>query len=109
DAMERERAHQGRRFQPLKWLIILCLSAIPVGITLLAVDGFLRAMQKFMNTASQTPAPPADGSVQYAPPLILQSDEPGVVLIQPPAPPRPAQDAQPAPEAEPQTPPAPQP
>lgn len=104
-AIERDRAHQGRRFQPVKWLIILCLSAIPVAITLLAVDGFLRAMQKFMNTASQTPAPPADGEVQYAPPLILQSDEPGVVLIQPPAVPAPAPEAQPEPPAQPAPPP----
>ncbi len=106
DALERERAQRGMRFQPLKWLIILCLSAIPVAITLLAVDGFLRAMQKFMNTTSQTPAPAADGeNIQYAPPLILKSDEPGVVLIQPSTLPRPAPQTPPAAQDAPEVPP----
>jgi hypothetical protein len=79
---ERELDQEARRPKPLKWLIIASIAAIPALLTLIAVDGFLRAMHKYIDVAiaSQPQAPEPAPAVSDEP---LQSNEPGVVLLQP--------------------------
>jgi hypothetical protein len=82
-SLERERDldQEARRPKPLKWLIIASIAAIPVVLTFTAVDGFLRALQKYVATAVATQ--PQGQPAQAAPEEPLQSNEPGVVLLQP--------------------------
>jgi hypothetical protein len=100
ESLERERDldQEARRPKPLKWLIIATIAAIPAVLTMVAVDGFLRAIQKYMAIAVATQ--PQGEPAQAAPEGPLQSNEPGVVLLQPlAAPPIEAQapaEAQPA-------------
>ena len=83
ESVERERDldQEERRPKPLKWLIIAAIASIPVILTLTAVDGFLRAFYSYMDVAAKSapvqtaPAPPSDE--------LLQSNEPGVILLQP--------------------------
>ena len=49
--LEREK----RRPQPLKWLTIFALACIPVLLTMLAVDGFLRVFHKVTEIYTSTP------------------------------------------------------
>lgn len=72
---ERERDREDRRPKPLKWLTILLLASIPVILTLGAVDGFLRVMQRALATYGSMPAAsqPADPE---------PSTQPGVVMLQ---------------------------
>jgi hypothetical protein len=96
---DRDRDREERRPQPLKWLIILLIAAIPVVLIFGAVDGFLRAFYKINETYNSAP-PPAQ--VEQAPATENVQTTPGVVLLQPydqPAPPvaAPAPDEKQAP------------
>ena len=77
---DRDRDREKRRPQPLKWLIILAIAAIPVIAIFGAVDGFLRAFYKANETYNSAPASaPAEQAPQPEP--YVQST-PGVVLLQ---------------------------
>lgn len=81
ESVERERDldQEERRPKPLKWLIIAAIAAIPAVLTLVAVDGFLRAFHRYLDVAvSSQPQQPSEP----APETVLQSD-PGVVMVQP--------------------------
>ena len=86
ESVERERQldEEQRRPKPLKWLIVTAIAAIPVVLTLTAVDGFLRAMHRYIDVAvasapqNQTPSNDQSGAEP-----AQQSSEPGVVLLQP--------------------------
>lgn len=89
---ERDREREERRPKPLKWLILLALAAVPVLLTLGAVDGFLRVMQKAMLTYGTMPAATAPASAatgeaatheaMEAAPAADTPSTPGVVLLQ---------------------------
>jgi len=76
DALDRdaELEREKRRPQPLKWLTIFALACIPVLLTIVAVDGFLRVFHKVAAIYSAEDAAQA----QQAP----QQSEPGVVMLQ---------------------------
>ena len=98
---EAELDREERRPKPLKWLIIFLIASIPIVLTLFMVDGFLRVFHGYLDTVSkqeqQQQAQPTEGDSQTPSETTLQSNQPGVVLLQPinPAPePAPAeQDA----------------
>lgn len=81
ESVERERDldQEARRPKPVKWLIIAAIAAIPAVLTLVAVDGFLRAFHRYLDVAvssqPQQPSEPAE--------TVLQSSDPGVVMVQP--------------------------
>jgi hypothetical protein len=77
---ERELDQERRRPKPLKWLIISAIACIPVLLTLTAVDGFLRALHKYMDVAITS-----QPQVQPAAPVEeeLPQSQPGVVMLQP--------------------------
>lgn len=81
ESVERERDldQEERRPKPLKWLIITAIAAIPVLLTLTAVDGFLRAFHRYLDVAVSSQPQPSE----LAPEAVLQSSEPGVVMLQP--------------------------
>jgi len=101
ESVERERYldSEARRPKPLKWLIISVIAAIPVLLTLTAVDGFLRAFYGYMDVASKSQPqnqPTAEESAAMVDPNApLQSNEPGVILLQPltPQPPVPVTES----------------
>lgn len=82
EALDRdaELDREKRRPQPLKWLTIFALACVPVLLTIVAVDGFLRVFHKVAAIYSEEP--PAQAQ-QPAP----VSDEPsqpqsGVVMLE---------------------------
>jgi hypothetical protein len=79
EALDRdaELDREKRRPQPLKWLTIFALACIPVLLTVVAVDGFLRVFHKV--AAIYSAAPPAQQ--QQAPPSDAQS-QPGIVMLE---------------------------
>jgi hypothetical protein len=79
EALDRdaELDREKRRPQPLKWLTIFALACIPVLLTIVAVDGFLRVFHKVAAIYSETP--PAQQ--QQAPPSDVQS-QPGIVMLE---------------------------
>jgi hypothetical protein len=93
ESVEREAAldEEQRRPKPLKWLVVMAIAAIPAVLTLTAVDGFLRAFHKYLDVTVQTAekqqleaeaaAAAAAAAAEAAAPL--QSNEPGVILLQP--------------------------
>ena len=72
-----ELDREKRRPQPLKWLTIFALACIPVLLTLVAVDGFLRVFHKV--AAIYSAEPPAQQ--QQAPASDTQS-QPGIVMLE---------------------------
>jgi hypothetical protein len=90
---DRDRDREERRPQPLKWLIILLIAAIPVVLIFGAVDGFLRAFYKINETYNSAPPPPTE----QVPETNVQTT-PGVVLLQPYDQPAPPPVEAPAPE-----------
>jgi len=88
---EAELDHEQRRPKPVKWAIALIIAAIPIFLTLTAVDSFLRVFHKYMGTVSaqaqqqqeqaEAEAAAAAAAAEAAAPLI--SNEPGVILLQP--------------------------
>jgi hypothetical protein len=105
ESVEREAAldKEQRRPKPLKWAIALIIAAIPIVLTLTAVDSFLRVFHKYMGTVSeqaqqqQAQAEAEAAAAEAAAPL--QSNEPGVVLLQPLRVPDQAQPQSTAPQA----------
>ena len=79
EALDRdaELDREKRRPQPLKWLTIFALACIPVLLTIVAVDGFLRVFHKV--AAIYSAEPPA--KEQQAPPSDTQS-QPGIVMLE---------------------------
>jgi hypothetical protein len=75
--VDRDRDREVKRPQPLKWLIITAIALIPVILTFGAVDGFLRALHRIMQTYSSAPAQTQTIELQPEP------SQPGVVLLQP--------------------------
>jgi hypothetical protein len=108
EALDRDREldREKRRPQPLKWLTIFALASIPVLLTIVAVDGFLRVFHKVAETYSSAPAQQPQ---QAAPAETESSSRPGIVMLEsydtqsdaqhsatsPDASPPPATDAQP--------------
>lgn len=77
EALDRdaELDREKRRPQPLKWLTIFALACIPVLLTIVAVDGFLRVFHKVADMYSSPP--------QQAQPAETESNStPGVVMLQ---------------------------
>jgi hypothetical protein len=106
EALDRdaELDREKRRPQPVKWLTIFALACIPVLLTIIAVDGFLRVFHKVADMYS---APPQQEQAQPA--ETDSNSTPGIVMLQSyetpsatqrsdsaPAANPPAQDAQPA-------------
>jgi hypothetical protein len=88
---EAELDREERRPKPLKWLIIFAIACVPIAATLFMVDGFLRVFHGYLSTVSkQEQAQQAEGESQVPPETTLQSNEPGVVLLQPMSPQAPA-------------------
>jgi hypothetical protein len=89
ESVEREAAldKEQRRPKPLKWAIALIIAAIPIVLTLTAVDSFLRVFHKYMGTVSEQAQAQAEAEAAAAAAAEaaapLQSNEPGVVLLQP--------------------------
>ncbi|MBL8268112.1 hypothetical protein [Steroidobacter sp.] len=107
ESVEREAAldHEQRRPKPLKWAIALMIAAIPIVLTLSAVDTFLRVFHKYLDITveqanqqqAEAEAAAAAAAAAAEAALPLQSNEPGVILLQPlRAPETPAAQAQPA-------------
>ncbi len=81
--VDRERDRETRRLQPLKWLTIFALACIPVLLTIVAIDAFVRVFHKV--TDMYTSEPPAQQ--QQAPPSEMDStgessSTPGVVMLE---------------------------
>jgi hypothetical protein len=74
-----ERDRETRRPQPLKWLTIFALACIPVLLTIVAIDGFVRVFHKVTAMYSSAPAPAQEQ--QAAPSEPVQST-PGVVMLE---------------------------
>lgn len=75
--LDRERAEEKRRPQPLKWITIFALACIPVLLTIVAVDGFLRVFHKVMETYSSEPQ-----QQQTAPAETESVSRPGIVMLE---------------------------
>lgn len=89
ESVEREAAldHEQRRPKPLKWAVALLIAAIPIALTLVAVDSFLRVFHKYLDVTVETAnkqaeeqAAAAEAAEARAP---VTSDEPGVVMLSP--------------------------
>jgi len=107
DALDRdaELDREKRRPQPLKWLTIFALACIPVLLTFVAVDGFLRVFHKVADMYSSPPQ-----QEQAQPAQSEANSTPGIVMLQsyqtpsatprsdsaPAASPPPAKDASPS-------------
>jgi len=74
---DRELDREKRRPQPLKWLTIFALACIPVLMTIVAVDGFLRVFHKVADMYSSPPP-----QQQQAAPETESSSQPGVVMLE---------------------------
>jgi len=74
-----ELDREKRRPQPLKWLTIFALACIPVLLTVVAVDGFLRVFHKV--AAIYSAEPPAQQQQQAPPPSDAQSQS-GIVMLE---------------------------
>lgn len=76
---EAELDREERRPKPLKWLVISAIACVPIVLTLVAVDGFLRAFHRYLNVTTSQQALPGDA----APAPEATTSQPGVVLLQP--------------------------
>lgn len=95
ESVEREAQldREERRPKPLKWLIALMIACVPIALTLFMVDGFLRAFHGYLKTTSdqqQQQAQQAEDAAEVSAETTLQSNQPGVVLLQPLNPEQPA-------------------
>jgi hypothetical protein len=92
ESVEREAAldQEQRRPKPLKWTIAILIAAIPMVLTLTAVDSFLKVFHKYLGVATETAqkqqeeaeaaAAAAAAAAEAEGPLQTQ---PGVVMLQP--------------------------
>ncbi|HKP66174.1 MAG TPA: hypothetical protein VJX31_06070, partial [Casimicrobiaceae bacterium] len=80
EALDRDREldREKRRPQPLKRLAIFALASIPVLLTIVAVDGFLRVFHKVVETYSSAPPPPQQQQPEAAP----AESRPGIVILE---------------------------
>lgn len=76
--LDRARAQEKRRPQPLKWITIFVLACIPVLLTVVAVDGFVRVFHKVMETYSSEP----QQQQQAAPAETESTSQPGIVMLE---------------------------
>jgi len=87
ESVEREADldREQRRPKPLRWLIIFAIACVPMALTLVAVDGFLKVFHRYLSVTSSQQQEQANESAEQtpAPETTLQSSEPGVVLLQP--------------------------
>jgi hypothetical protein len=72
-----ELDREKRRPQPVKWLTIFALACIPVLLTIVAVDGFLRVFHKVADMYSDPPA-----QQQQAAPEAPDQSRPGIVMLE---------------------------
>jgi hypothetical protein len=79
EALDRdaELDREKRRPQPVKWLTIFALACIPVLLTIVAVDGFLRVFHKVADMYSSPPQ-----QEQAQPAETESSSTPGIVILQ---------------------------
>jgi hypothetical protein len=86
ESVEREAQldREERRPKPLKWLIIFAIACVPILVTLFMVDSFLRVFHRYLDTTSrqQQAQQPVEGDSEAASETTLQSNQPGVVLLQ---------------------------
>jgi hypothetical protein len=81
---EAELDREERRPKPLKWLIIFSIACVPILLTLFMVDGFLRAFHRYLGTvSSQEQTQAVEAAQQQSSGEPIQSNQPGVVLLQP--------------------------
>ena len=103
---EAELDREERRPKPLKWLIIFAIACLPIMVTLFMVDSFLRVFHRYLSTTSQQQQQQmqsAEDDSQVPSGTTLQSNQPGVVLLQPMNPQEPApaeQDASKSPSSD---------
>lgn len=85
ESVEREASldREKRRPKPLKWLIISAIACLPIVLTLVMVDGFLRAFHRYLDVTTTQQAEQAERDAQAPVETTFQSSEPGVVLLQP--------------------------
>jgi hypothetical protein len=80
--LNRERDRETRRPQPLKWLTIFALACIPVLLTIVAVDAFVRVFHKvnamYLSEPAQQQAAPATTESEAEP----AQSRPGVVMLE---------------------------
>jgi hypothetical protein len=98
DALDRdaELDREKRRPQPVKWLTIFALACIPVLLTIVAVDGFLRVFHKVADMYSDPPQ-----QEQSQPAETESNSTPGIVILQSYETPSATQRSDPAPAANP--------
>jgi hypothetical protein len=101
---DRDRDRQKRKPKPLKWLTIAVIASLPVVLMFSAVDSFLRAFHRYMETSFSSQPQGSSPESQSAPPEDSAAPaKPGVVMLSPvaPAPQQPsAQSQQSAPGSE---------
>lgn len=93
ESVEREAAldQERRRPKPLKWGIALLVAAIPIVLTLTAVDSFLRVFHKYLNVTVETANRQAEEQAAAAAAAAaaaeaqapVTSDDPDVVMLSP--------------------------
>lgn len=112
ESVEREAAldQEQRRPKPLKWAIAILIAALPMFLTLTAVDNFLKVFHKYLGLATETAqkqqaqaeaaAAAAAAAAEAAEPVQTQM---GVVMLKPLGIPeqKPAQPQADAPQSQP--------
>ncbi|WP_129776371.1 hypothetical protein [Peristeroidobacter soli] len=93
ESVEREAAldQEQRRPKPLKWGIALIIAAIPIGLTLIAADSFLRVFHKYLDVTVETANKQAEEQAAAAAAAAaaaeamapVTSDDPDVVMLSP--------------------------
>lgn len=93
ESVEREAAldHEERRPKPLKWLVALSIAAVPILLTLFAVDSFLTVFHKYLGTVSDQieqqqayeAAEAAAAAAAAEEEAANQARSPDVVMLQP--------------------------
>jgi hypothetical protein len=80
--LNRERDRETRRPQPLKWLTIFALACIPVLLTLLVIDGFVRVFHKVTEMYSSEPAQQQSAPAATESETEPQQSRPGIVMLE---------------------------
>jgi hypothetical protein len=110
ESVDREAAldHEQRRPKPLKWGIALLIAAVPIGMTLIAVDSFLRVFHKYLDVTVETANKQAEEQAAAAAAAAaaaealepVTSSDPGVVMLSPLLVPTPETNAKPTPQGQ---------
>ena len=80
--LDRERDRETRRPQPLKWLTIFALACIPVLLTIVAIDGFVRVFHKVTEMYSSEAPPQGQSQQQPTAPGEATTSRPGIVMLE---------------------------